>query len=168
MSGPPTLGSRLYAAMRVLYPIVLAYLLFATDLAATLGLPLEWLGWIYFGLVVAFFAVPGMVQYPVTTVGKARSVDKHQLRNPGDRECTVCGSKIATGEHREYREQWVLFGVPIKTTDWGENDYCEVCKQREKRAAAPDGPVTASEVRGSSTESGAVGSPSREKETELE
>jgi len=168
MSGPPTLGSRLYAAMRVLYPILLAYLLFATDLAATLGLPLEWLGGIYIGLVVAFFAVPGMVQYPITTVGKARTVDKQQLRNPSDRECTVCGSTIATGEHREYREQWVLFGVPVATADWGENDYCEVCKQREKRAAAPGGPVTASDVRGGSAESEGVGSPTREKETELE
>jgi len=169
MGGPPTLTSRLYAALRVLYPILIAYVLFGTDLAATLGLPPDWLGWIYFGLVVAFYAAPGVLQYPVTTVGKARKVDKQPLRNPDDRECTVCGSTIARGEHREYREQWVLFGAPVKNVSWGENDYCEVCKRREERGARVEEPTSVAEVRGevaASTDAGTTAE--REKETELE
>lgn len=161
MGGPPTLLSRAHAALRVLFPILLAVVLFGTDLRYALNIPPDWLGWIYFGLVVAFYAAPGMLEYPVTTFGKARSVDTRPLENPDDRRCTVCGSEIATGEHRRYKEQWVLFGAPIRNVDWGENDYCELCVDREKRGVASDGPMTVADVKSEGPLPGELGEGSR-------
>lgn len=168
MSGPPTITSRLYAALRVLYPIALAYLLFATDLAATLGIPTDFLGWIYAGLVVAFFAIPGMLEYPVTTLGTARRVDRRPLRHPADRQCTVCGSEIAMGEHREYREQWVIFGAPVRNVDWGENDYCEVCRKHEERGPPVEAPVSVDDVRNEIADETSANRRARERDTEVE
>lgn len=127
MGGPPTLFSKAWNALRVLYPLVLAYLLFGMDLYRTLGLAPDVAAWVYLGLVVAFYAAPGMVEYPLRTVGKARRVTREPIEEGDARHCSVCGATTEGGERREYAEQWVLFGVPLTNVDWGTNDYCSEC-----------------------------------------
>jgi len=41
----------------------------------------------------------------------------------------VCGvfDRLYPGLRRRYTRQFVCFGVPIHTLEWGANDYCPEC-----------------------------------------
>lgn len=170
MSGPPTLFSKARTVLRVFFPLLFAFLLFGTDVGQWLRIPPDALAWIYFGGIVLFYATPGMVEYPVTTFGKARRVDADPIDASENRRCTVCGSQIEAGEHREYAEQWVAFGVPITNVDWGENDYCAACADPD-RAEGQTRVYGDADVLGRTDESADRGGESeirREPETETE
>ncbi|MGN8212867.1 MULTISPECIES: hypothetical protein [Halococcus] len=66
------------------------------------------------------------IKHPVTTVGWNRSTGEAIIRNV-EEPCNVCYDSIDKGIARTYREQFVLFGVPIATRDEGSNNYCQNC-----------------------------------------
>lgn len=138
MSGPPTLFSKARTVLRVFFPLLYAFVLFGMDAGQALGIPPDLIGWVYLGGILLFYGIPGMVEYPVTTFGKARRVDAEPIAADENRRCTVCGGQIEAGEHREYAEQWVAFGVPLTNVDWGENDYCADCADPDR----VEGPTT--------------------------
>lgn len=63
---------------------------------------------------------------PVTTFGRAHSTDEEVVTAP-DQPCTACSRPVGTGVKRTYRERTYVAGVPITTTDEGENVYCRSC-----------------------------------------
>ncbi|EMA01537.1 hypothetical protein [Haloferax denitrificans] len=68
--------------------------------------------------------VPGYVSYSPTSFGRVREV----VTSPGSvRECVVCGEADDRGVVREFSTQFVVAGVPLATTDSGENEYCAGC-----------------------------------------
>lgn len=65
-------------------------------------------------------------RHPVTRFGSVRSTDEETVTDP-DRPCVVCGSPIETGIKRSYREEYAFAGIPLFTTETGENNYCQEC-----------------------------------------
>jgi hypothetical protein len=65
-------------------------------------------------------------RHPVTRFGPVRSTDEEIISDP-NRPCTICGSPIETGVRRSYREEYTVAGVPLFTTETGENHYCQEC-----------------------------------------
>jgi predicted nucleic acid-binding Zn ribbon protein len=65
-------------------------------------------------------------RHPVTEFGPVRSTDAETVSDPG-RPCVICGSAIESGIKRSYREEYVIAGIPLFTTETGENHYCEEC-----------------------------------------
>jgi uncharacterized membrane protein YqaE (UPF0057 family) len=65
-------------------------------------------------------------RHPVTKFGPLRSTDAKTVSDPG-RPCVICGSPIESGIKRSYREEYVIAGIPLFTTETGENHYCEEC-----------------------------------------
>jgi hypothetical protein len=66
------------------------------------------------------------VEHSITTVGSVRSTGEGVIRNVNE-PCSVCYDSIDKGVARTYREQFVLFGVPLFTEDEGSNNYCRSC-----------------------------------------
>ncbi len=121
MSCPSTLAARIRRAVtKIGVPILLAYLFFGMDWPVP---NLVLLG-LYFSLI--FFVLDSnLVQYPRSTVGIERRVTTEPVDEETD--CSVCDSTTETGQRRTYTKQAVLFGLPLWTLDWGENDYCSSC-----------------------------------------
>ncbi|MFD1511847.1 hypothetical protein [Halomarina rubra] len=69
-------------------------------------------------------------EYSVSTFGWTRSVDTESVEECDDR-CASCDGPVATGLERTYAEQFVAFGYPLTTGDWGENTYCAACATEE-------------------------------------
>lgn len=90
------------------------------------------------GLVLGFLMLSGSAwafpptrrrlknRHPVTRFGSVRSTDEETITNP-ERPCVVCGSPIETGVKRSYQEEYALAGIPLFTTETGENNYCQGC-----------------------------------------
>ncbi|WP_435348252.1 hypothetical protein [Haloarchaeobius sp. HRN-SO-5] len=71
--------------------------------------------------------------HPVTRVGRVRSVDDRVL-HPEERcteRCTACDSRVDAGLVRRFREEFVLFGVPLVTRSEEFNHYCRDCATDE-------------------------------------
>jgi hypothetical protein len=66
----------------------------------------------------------GFVAYPPTAFGFHRVVETLDARVSS---CTVCGGRDDEGVCRRYGEQFVVAGVPLATTEGGENWYCGDC-----------------------------------------
>ncbi|WP_049913371.1 hypothetical protein [Haloferax prahovense] len=67
---------------------------------------------------------PGYVSYSPTSFGRVREV----VTSPrAVRECVVCGESDESGVAREFSTQLVAAGIPLATTDRGENAYCARC-----------------------------------------
>lgn len=66
------------------------------------------------------------VSYPVTTLGRYRSVDELAVENQ-ESMCSVCRSRVEDGVQRAYSEEFVVFGVSTVTLEKGENYYCNDC-----------------------------------------
>ncbi|MBC9985487.1 hypothetical protein E4P24_03790 [Haloferax sp. AS1] len=81
--------------------------------------------------VLCFFPIfwlhcyfPGYVSYSPTSFGRVREV----VTSPrAVRECVVCGEADDRGVVREFSTQFVVAGIPLATTDRGENEYCTRC-----------------------------------------
>ena len=73
-------------------------------------------------------------EFPVTTVGRVRSVDETTIAN-ADEPCSACYGPINDGVVRSYAEQFVLFGVPLYTVEEGRNQYCRACANGEPAVA---------------------------------
>lgn len=143
MTGPPDLFTRLrslasialsYAAkmlklLSIIIVPIYAGVLIASSTSGWLGL-LTWLGM----LLVALASV-GLREYPITAFGTEQRVDETLFT--GEREhCAECGLSIDRGQYRQYAEQYVVFGYPLYTTDWGENAYCPWCADGLESPAA--------------------------------
>lgn len=75
---------------------------------------------------LACIALVGLRQYSFTTNGVERRVDRTTFREGAER-CGACGDLTGRGLRTRYARQWVLFGTPLYTIDWGENAYCPDC-----------------------------------------
>lgn len=65
-------------------------------------------------------------RHPVTRFGAVRSTDEETVTDPST-PCVVCASPVEEGIERTYREEYVFAGVPLFTTETGENHYCREC-----------------------------------------
>lgn len=84
--------------------------------------------------------------YPITTVGVRHRVDTTEFQTlshgAGGERCVVCESDLVV-ERREWRKQYVLFGIPVLTDDWGTNCYCAECRDPFSVEAIAQGPEVA-------------------------
>lgn len=62
-----------------------------------------------------------------TTFGPTETIDKRYVEQT-DRPCAVCGSRVVDGVVRDYKQEYVLAGVPLYTMENGENYYCRDCQ----------------------------------------
>lgn len=71
--------------------------------------------------------------HPLSTVGRARTVDERVVRpEEGCNErCTACGERVEAGLVRRRREEYVLFGVPLVTRSQEFTHYCLDCATAE-------------------------------------
>lgn len=125
MQPPDSLASRIQAWLREWGILTLLILvLFVSDVGS--GLPL----WLRIGIVTGYSVLTNMMAYPVTAIGTKHRVDANPVGEDENVRCDVCGRHIedTAGEHRQYAEQQVAFGIPIRTTRWGENVYCTACE----------------------------------------
>lgn len=76
-----------------------------------------------------------------TTSGHVHSTDEMPITD-SEIPCNVCGSSIEEGVERTYREEYVLAGVPLFTTESGTNCYCRDCAS----GAISDTPVESLEA----------------------
>jgi len=94
--------------------------------------------WLFVAGMIAYYGLRDLKQYDLGTVGTARRVDVGPIEDGDvtgedledvDHEphCTVCGERIEEGEHRQYADQLVVLGVPVRNREWGHNDYCREC-----------------------------------------
>lgn len=74
-------------------------------------------------------------RHPATSFGRVRSTEERVIRDP-DRPCTVCGSPIEEGVERRYSEEVALAGIPLYTSEEGDNPYCQECA--DDRLGGPD------------------------------
>jgi hypothetical protein len=65
-----------------------------------------------------------------TAFGSTETVDERYVENT-DRPCTVCGSRVLDGIVREYKQEFVVAGLPLYTSESGENYYCQDCQHLE-------------------------------------
>lgn len=86
-------------------------------------------------------------EYPVTAFGRHQRVEESVLRG-GDRPCSVCFEPVERGVERDFRDEFVLFGVPVYTYDSGENEYCRDCVSGRAHGHTAD---AVSDIRGEET-----------------
>ena len=103
---------------------LLIFVFFVSDVGS--GLPLG----VRIGIVAGYSLLTNRMAYPATAFGTRRRVDAEPVAADEDVRCDVCGrhAEESAGERRRYAEQQVAFGVPIRTTEWGENVYCSACE----------------------------------------
>ncbi|WP_323190225.1 hypothetical protein [Halostella sp. PRR32] len=65
-------------------------------------------------------------EHPITTFGRHQRVEETVLRG-GERPCSVCFDPVEEGVERDYRDEFVVFGVPVYTYESGTNEYCRDC-----------------------------------------
>ncbi|ELZ27146.1 hypothetical protein C474_17399 [Halogeometricum pallidum JCM 14848] len=146
---PPTLLSgtlrRLTVAVSLLTSALFALLAGALA-AGALGVPA---GTALTAVVAALAFLPvfwlhcyaaGYVAYAPTEFGAVRRIETLSAQVTA---CTVCGDSDANGVCRRYGEQRVVAGVPLATTEEGENWYCGNCHAVEHGdgGSAPDATV---------------------------
>lgn len=78
-------------------------------------------------------------RHPVTRFGSVRSTDEKTITD-ADRPCVICGSPIETGIKRSYREEYAVAGIPLFTTETGENNYCQECNSGDTNYMGDVGP----------------------------
>lgn len=130
---PPTLLSgtlrRLTVAVSLLTSALFALLAGALA-AGALGVPVR-TGLTAVAATLAFLPIfwlhcyaAGYVAYAPTEFGSARGIETLSAQVTS---CTVCGESDENGVCRRYGEQRVVAGVPLATTEEGENWYCGNC-----------------------------------------
>ncbi|MFP8889198.1 hypothetical protein ACLI4U_05445 [Natrialbaceae archaeon A-CW2] len=85
------------------------------------------LGWVSFfigGFVI--WIARGIPLYPAHTFGVEHRIDEDTFDGPR-KHCTECGTTATQGLRRRYTRQFVVFGIPLHTLEWGINDYCLEC-----------------------------------------
>lgn len=72
-------------------------------------------------------------RYARSRFGRVRSVDRRVVRveEDPDESCVACGGAVDRGLCRRYREEFVVAGVPLTSTDGDENYYCLDCAATE-------------------------------------
>ena len=75
-------------------------------------------------------------RYPPTTFGPTTSVDEQYVTG-GDTPCAVCLDRVDSGVKREYKQSYVVAGLPLYTIERGENWYCESCWKKTTAGGAP-------------------------------
>ncbi|MFP9193142.1 hypothetical protein [Natronosalvus vescus] len=116
-----------FALLRKFLPVVLLIFMFVWPI---LLLPTPWnalLAWV--SLLVGLFTIwvaRGIPLYPAHTFGVEHRVDEDTFDGPR-KHCADCGTTCTQGLRRRYTRQYVLFGIPIHTLEWGINDYCLEC-----------------------------------------
>jgi len=65
-------------------------------------------------------------RHPLTTFGPTQTVEEHAVSGT-DQLCSVCRDRVEEGVVREYKEEQVAAGIPLYTTEAGENWYCQSC-----------------------------------------
>jgi hypothetical protein len=153
MSGPPDLLSRFQSLASVSVAVVaaiskaVAFLIVPIVAGAAVTAATNILGgllvWLCFSLVG--LAAIGLQEYPLTTLGMEHRVDEDLFVGEHE-QCAECGLSIDRGQRRQFAEQYVVFGYPLYTTDWGENVYCPWCADGLESPAADRQP-TASDTR---------------------
>lgn len=83
-------------------------------------------------------------RHPVTAFGPTRTVDERVVTDT-DRPCSVCLSEIDRGIAREYTEEYAVAGIPLSTTETGENYYCAACATGEREATSEGETASAGE-----------------------
>ncbi|WP_158057499.1 zinc ribbon domain-containing protein [Halorussus halophilus] len=63
---------------------------------------------------------------PITTFGPGHETTQEVVREP-DVPCTACARPVNTGVKRTYRKRRYVAGVPVATSEEGENYYCRSC-----------------------------------------
>jgi predicted nucleic acid-binding Zn ribbon protein len=104
-------------------------LLMAAVMLSSWNAPIMLLGGVF--LVAALWMMPATRRrlanrHPPTTFGRTRSTEETTRVDP-DSPCVVCSAAVEEGVERSYREEYVVAGVPLFTTDAGENQYCRSC-----------------------------------------
>lgn len=61
-----------------------------------------------------------------TTFGRRRTTDE-EIANAPNTPCTACSRPVGTGVSRTFAERRYLAGIPVGTTNEGENCYCRPC-----------------------------------------
>jgi len=95
-------------------------------------------------LVGLLFAAAGVLVNPrfrrridrrhgVSRFGQVRTVDSRALSAAENRTetCVGCGRSTAEGLVRRYRREFVVAGVPVRTTAESHNVYCPTCATEE-------------------------------------
>ncbi|MFC5973101.1 zinc-ribbon domain-containing protein [Halomarina salina] len=65
-------------------------------------------------------------RHPPTSFGHVHTTDETTRVDP-DKPCVVCSKAVEEGVERSYRKEYVVAGIPLFTTDSGENQYCRSC-----------------------------------------
>jgi hypothetical protein len=125
----PVGGSESTSMSRVVFGALLAL----GGLATLASGPLDVFSWVFglpilLGGLYLFPPTRSRIErrHPVTRFGTVRSTDETVVHSP-DKPCVACGRPIDTGIKRSYREEKVVAGIPILTSQEGENHYCETC-----------------------------------------
>ena len=116
------------------------------------SVPLVLLG--VFFIVAALWMMPATRRrwknrHPPTTFGHVHSTDETTRVDP-DKPCVVCSKAVQEGVERSYREEYVFAGIPLFTTDSGENQYCRSCasgglSEYDEPSTATEDPVVDTE-----------------------
>ncbi|MFC7215357.1 hypothetical protein ACFQO4_14870 [Saliphagus sp. GCM10025334] len=131
-----------FTLLRKLFPVVALVFLFVWPpivFGAEWAFALSWVN-LLLGLFVLWIA-RGIPLYPAHTFGVEHRVDEDTFDGPR-KHCAGCGTTCRQGLRRRYTRQFVLFGVPLHTLEWGINDYCLECA----RPGGGPGVVRSSEV----------------------
>ncbi|MFC7213163.1 hypothetical protein ACFQO4_03595 [Saliphagus sp. GCM10025334] len=72
---------------------------------------------------------------PITTNGRTRSIEERSVHAP-EKRCTGCLEPVVDGVERTYRQELVVAGVPIVTTNAGSNCYCDRCAYADPSAGS--------------------------------
>lgn len=88
-----------------------------------------------FYIVIGALLIPPIrekisIEYSPSTFGRVQSVNQ-EIAHDSEVPCSACHSSVAKGISRTYKEQFVLFGVPLITFDEGKNTYCRNCANGE-------------------------------------
>lgn len=115
-----------FAVLRAAIVVVLLGLLLGPVLLFGPG-PSILVGMLLFSIsLIALATAQPIALYPTHAFGVEHRVDEDTFDGPR-KHCTECNESTTQGLRRRYARQFVLFGVPIYTLEWGINDYCLDC-----------------------------------------
>jgi hypothetical protein len=128
MARPPALSDKLGDALQValvLLPMLAFYVLREANLVAEAPAA---------AAVVAVYVLYAFLvdnrEFPRSRFGWTKHVETSTVED-ADGRCASCGEPVETGVERTYAEQFVAFGYPLTTGEWGENVYCTACAAEE-------------------------------------